>query len=76
MTAITIDEAGRPEIPQQIEITLAQSVNIEIVNGCIVLHPITLESIAHRQGTALVIETPPLGNLDNFIDELRKERIQ
>jgi bifunctional DNA-binding transcriptional regulator/antitoxin component of YhaV-PrlF toxin-antitoxin module len=48
MTAITIDETGCLEIPleirQQLGITIAQSLSLEIVNGCIILQPIADES--------------------------------
>jgi DNA-binding transcriptional regulator/RsmH inhibitor MraZ len=43
MTAITIDETGRLEIPleirQQLGLTAAQSLNLEVSNGCIILQP-------------------------------------
>lgn len=80
MTAITIDTTGRLEIPleirQQLGITIAQSLNIEVVNGCIILQPIGQEAQVRREGTALVVETSPLGNLDSLVDDLREERIQ
>ncbi len=79
MTAITIDETGCLAIPldirQQLGLTVAQSLNLEIVNGCIILQPINPEPKVHREGTALVLETQPLGNLDTLIDDLREERI-
>ena len=80
MTAITIDETGHLEIPleirQQLGLTSSQSLNLEVSNGCIILQPVGQEPQAHREGTALVLETPPLGNLDSLIDDLREERIQ
>jgi bifunctional DNA-binding transcriptional regulator/antitoxin component of YhaV-PrlF toxin-antitoxin module len=80
MTAITIDDTGCLAIPleirQQLGITLAQSLSLEVINGCIILQPVKPEPQVYRQGTALVIETAPLGNLDNLIDDLREERIQ
>jgi bifunctional DNA-binding transcriptional regulator/antitoxin component of YhaV-PrlF toxin-antitoxin module len=80
MTAITIDDTGCLAIPlevrQQLGITIAQSLNLEIINGCIILQPVNHQPKVHRQGTALVVETPPLGNLDSLIDEIREERIQ
>ncbi|WP_309739927.1 AbrB/MazE/SpoVT family DNA-binding domain-containing protein [Chamaesiphon sp. OTE_20_metabat_361] len=70
MTAITIDTTGRLEISleirQQLGITIAQSLSLEVVNGCIILQPIGQEPQIRRQGTALVVETSPLGNLDSF----------
>ena len=75
MTAITIDTTGRLEIPleirQQLGITIAQSLSLEVVNGCIILQPIGQEPQIRRQGTALVVETSPLGNLDSLIYDLR-----
>jgi bifunctional DNA-binding transcriptional regulator/antitoxin component of YhaV-PrlF toxin-antitoxin module len=80
MTAITIDDTGCLEIPleirQQLGITIAQSLNLEILNGCIILQPVNQEPKVRRQGTALVVETVPLGNLDSLMDDLREERIQ
>lgn len=38
--------------------------------------PVEQEPKVYRHGTALVIETPPLGNLETLIDDLREERIQ
>jgi bifunctional DNA-binding transcriptional regulator/antitoxin component of YhaV-PrlF toxin-antitoxin module len=80
MTAITIDDTGCLAIPleirQQLGITIAQSLNLEIINGCIILKPVGREPKVHRKGTALVVETPPLGNLNTFIDDLREEHIQ
>ena len=80
MTAITIDTTGRLEIPleirQQLGITISQSLNLEVVNGCIILQPIGQEAQVRREGTALVVETSPLGNLDSLVDDVREERIQ
>ncbi len=80
MTAITIDETGHLEIPleirQQLGLTSSQSLNLEVSNGCIILQPVGQEPQAYREGTALVLETPHLGNLDSLIDDLREERIQ
>ncbi|MFM6805691.1 MAG: AbrB/MazE/SpoVT family DNA-binding domain-containing protein [Microcystis panniformis] len=80
MTAIAIDDTGKLEIPleirQQLGITTAQSLNLEVRQGCIILQPLEQEAKVQRQGSALVLETPPLGNLDPLIDDLREERIQ
>ncbi len=80
MTAIIIDETGRLEIPleirQQLGLMDSQSLNLEVSNGCIILQPVSQEAKVHREGTALVLDTPPLGNLDTLIDDLREERIQ
>jgi GAF domain-containing protein len=79
------DTTGRLEIPleirQQLGITIqhsrrfanAQSLNLEVVNGCIILQPIGQAPQVRRQGTALVVETSPLGNLDSLVDDLREE---
>jgi bifunctional DNA-binding transcriptional regulator/antitoxin component of YhaV-PrlF toxin-antitoxin module len=80
MTAITIDNTGKLEIPleirQQLGLTTEQSLNLEVSNGCIILQPLGQEPKVHRHGTALVLETPPLGNLETLVDDLREERIQ
>jgi antitoxin component of MazEF toxin-antitoxin module len=80
MTAIIIDNTGRLEIPleirQQLGLTTEQSLNLEISNGWIILHPVKQDLKVHRHGTALVLETSPLNNLETLIDDLREERIQ
>jgi bifunctional DNA-binding transcriptional regulator/antitoxin component of YhaV-PrlF toxin-antitoxin module len=80
MTAITIDDTGRLEIPleirQQLGLTTEQSLNLEVSNGCIILQPLEQEPKVHRYGTALVLETLLLGNLETLIDDIREERIQ
>jgi antitoxin component of MazEF toxin-antitoxin module len=80
MATISIDNAGKLEIPleirQQLGLTASQSLNLEVTNGCIILQPVAKEPNVHRHGTALLVETPPLGNLDTLIDDLREERIQ
>ncbi|WP_404785488.1 hypothetical protein [Altericista sp. CCNU0014] len=80
MATISIDNAGKLEIPlevrQQLGLTAAQSLTLEVTNGCIILQPVGSKPTVHRHGTALVVETPPLGNLDTLIDDLREERIQ
>jgi antitoxin component of MazEF toxin-antitoxin module len=80
MTAIIIDDTGRLESPleirQQLSLTDSQSLNLEVSNGCIILQTVGQEAKVQREGTALVLETPPLGNLDTLIDDLREERIQ
>ena len=80
MTAIVIDDTGKLEIPleirQQLGIITAQSLNLEVRQGCIILQPLEPEAKVQRQGSALVLEPPPLSNLDTLIDDLREERIQ
>ena len=71
MTAIVIDDTGKLEIPleirQQLGIITAQSLNLEVRQGCIILQPLEPEAKVQRQGSALVLETPPLSNLDTLI---------
>jgi hypothetical protein len=50
--------------------------SLEVINGCVMLQPVKPKPHINRIGTALVVETSPLGNLDNLIDDLREERIQ
>jgi bifunctional DNA-binding transcriptional regulator/antitoxin component of YhaV-PrlF toxin-antitoxin module len=80
MTAITIDDTGRLEIPfeirQQLGLNVKQSLNLKVINGCIILQPVGQQPKVHRLGTALVLETSPLGNLESIIDDIREERIQ
>jgi bifunctional DNA-binding transcriptional regulator/antitoxin component of YhaV-PrlF toxin-antitoxin module len=67
MTIITINANGQLEIPleirQQLGLTTAQGLNLEVSNGQIILQPVTPTPTVRRDGTAFVLETPPLGNL-------------
>ncbi len=58
MTAILINETGKLEIPleirQQLGLTAAQSLNLEVSNGCIILQPVEQAPKIRHQGTALV----------------------
>jgi hypothetical protein len=80
MTSITIDETGKLETPieirQQLGLITAQSFNLEIGNGCIILQPVDQTPKLHREGTTLVLETPPLVNLETLIEDLYIDRIQ
>jgi bifunctional DNA-binding transcriptional regulator/antitoxin component of YhaV-PrlF toxin-antitoxin module len=80
MTAIIIDNTGRLEIPleirQQLGLTTEQSLNLEVSNGCIILQPVGQNPKVHRYGTALVLETPPLGSIETLIEDIREQRIQ
>lgn len=81
MTTINLDNTGKieipPEIRQQLGLTAVQSFNLEVSNGCIILQPVGQEAtIVRHHESALVIDTPPLGNLEILIDDLREDRIQ
>jgi bifunctional DNA-binding transcriptional regulator/antitoxin component of YhaV-PrlF toxin-antitoxin module len=83
MTTIAIDAAGRLEIPlevrQQLGITDTQTLNLEVIDGQIILQPlnsVVQHPTVYRCGTALVLETPPLGDINDLIDNIREERIQ
>jgi bifunctional DNA-binding transcriptional regulator/antitoxin component of YhaV-PrlF toxin-antitoxin module len=78
MTTIVIDATGWLEIPleirQQLGLTTTQELVLEVSNGQIILQP--LSPIVRYDGTAQVLETPPLGNLSSLINDLREERIR
>ncbi len=83
MTIITIDESGRIEIPAAIRHQLGlcplENLELEVSEGRIILHLPSQSSRLRREGTALVIETPPLGsqeNINGLIETLRADRIQ
>jgi bifunctional DNA-binding transcriptional regulator/antitoxin component of YhaV-PrlF toxin-antitoxin module len=82
MTAITIDTTGRLEIPleirQQLGITTAQSLSLEVVNGCIILQavdersPVTSVEIAEvpSKDSFLVAAGELIGCLDGLPPDL------
>jgi bifunctional DNA-binding transcriptional regulator/antitoxin component of YhaV-PrlF toxin-antitoxin module len=83
MTTITIDESGRIEIPlailNQLGLHPLETLHLEVSEGRLILQPLGQPAKTHREGTALVAETPALGTLDDInqlIDNLREERIQ
>lgn len=83
MTIITIDESGRIEIPSDVRDQLGlhplETLQLEVNEGRIILHPADRAPATHREGTALVVDTPPLGTLEDinqFIDRVREDRIQ
>ncbi|MGF1567404.1 MAG: AbrB/MazE/SpoVT family DNA-binding domain-containing protein [Nodosilinea sp.] len=83
MTIVSIDAAGRVEISAAIRKQLGlyplKTLQLEVSEGRIILYPPVQMPEFHREGTALVVETPPLGNpedINAFIDTLREDRIQ
>ncbi len=83
MTTITIDESGRIEIPADVRDQLGlhprETLQLEVSEGRIILQLADRLPQTHREGTALVVETPPLGTLEDvnrIIDGLRENRIQ
>jgi AbrB family looped-hinge helix DNA binding protein len=83
MTTITIDEAGRIEIPADVRDQLGLhprgTLQLEVSEGRIILQLADKPPQTHREGTALVVETPALGTLEDvnqIINGLREDRIQ
>ncbi|MBD1915274.1 MULTISPECIES: AbrB/MazE/SpoVT family DNA-binding domain-containing protein [Cyanophyceae] len=83
MTIITIDESSRIEIPAAIRIQLGlhplENLELEVSEGRIILHLLSQSSRLRHEGTALVLETPPLSSqedMNNLIENLREDRIQ
>ncbi|PSR14480.1 AbrB family transcriptional regulator [filamentous cyanobacterium CCP3] len=83
MTIVTVDESGRIEIPAVIRDQLGlyplENLELEVSEGRIILHLPSQSSRLRREGTALVIETPPLGSqadINDLIETSRQDRIQ
>lgn len=83
MTTITIDAAGRIEIPAEVRHQLGlhprETLQLEVREGRIILQLAEKPPQTHREGTALVVETPALGNLEDvnqIVNGLREDRIQ
>lgn len=83
MTIITIDESGRIEIPadvrEQLGLHPLETLQLEVNEGRIILQPADQVPSTHREDTALVVETPPLGtveDMNHFLDRVREDRIQ
>jgi AbrB family looped-hinge helix DNA binding protein len=83
MEVLTLDTLGRILIPQkvreQLGLNAETQLNLSIQDGKIVLEPtiaeFTQKPNVYRVGTALVVDTEPIGNLAAVVDELREERI-
>ncbi|NER36900.1 MAG: AbrB/MazE/SpoVT family DNA-binding domain-containing protein [Oscillatoria sp. SIO1A7] len=83
MNVLTLDELGRIALPQKVleqaGLGHATQFNLEIQDGKLILEPLPQDlKIYHKDGV-LVFEAEPIGNLEgflnDFIDELREERI-
>lgn len=88
MAIVTLDHSGRVVIPQSLREQLGlhpdSQLNVEIQDGQLILKPFSIDQhprIApgvprvYRKGTALVVESQPMGDLEAAVEALRDERM-
>ncbi len=80
MDILTLDQSGRLLIPQQIReqlgLTSTTQFTLAVQDGKLILEPLPQESKVYYSGTALVVESEPIGNLEAALEDLREERIR
>jgi len=80
MDVLTLDQFGRLLIPQEIRqqlgLTIATQFTLAVQDGKLILEPLPQESKVYYSGTALVVESEPIGNLETALEDLREERIR
>jgi bifunctional DNA-binding transcriptional regulator/antitoxin component of YhaV-PrlF toxin-antitoxin module len=80
MDLLTLDQFGRLLIPneirEQLGLTNTTQFTVVIQDGKLILEPLPQESKAYHSGTALVVESEPIGNLETALEDLREERIR
>ena len=80
MDVLTFDQSGRLLIPQEIReqlgLTSTTQFTLAVQDGKLILEPLPQESKVYRSGTALVVESEPIGNLETALEDLREERIR
>jgi len=78
MDVLTLDQFGRLLIPQEIRqqlgLTIATQFTLAVQDGKLILEPLPQESKVYYSGTALVVDSEPIGNLEMALDNLREER--
>ncbi len=79
MEALTVDQFGRIEIPenirQQLGINQETKLSLKIENGELILKPLQPEVETYYDGEILVFKAEPIVNTEKIIDDLRTERI-
>jgi bifunctional DNA-binding transcriptional regulator/antitoxin component of YhaV-PrlF toxin-antitoxin module len=80
MDVLTLDQCGRLLIPQvireQLGLTSTTQFTLAVQDGKLILEPLPQESKVYYSGTALVVESEPIGNLETALEELREEQIR
>jgi bifunctional DNA-binding transcriptional regulator/antitoxin component of YhaV-PrlF toxin-antitoxin module len=80
MDLLTLDQFGRLLIPneirEQLGLTNTTQFTVVIQDGKLILEPLPQESKVYYSGTALVVESEPIGNLETALEDLREERIR
>jgi bifunctional DNA-binding transcriptional regulator/antitoxin component of YhaV-PrlF toxin-antitoxin module len=80
MDILTLDQFGRLLIPneirEQLGVTSTTQFTLAVQDGKLILEPLPQESKVYYSGTALVVESEPIGNLETALEELREERIR
>ena len=80
MAVLTLDQFGRLLIPEEIRkqlaLTSATQFTLVVQDGKLILEPLPQESKVYYSGTALVVKSEPIGNLEKVLDDLREERIE
>ncbi len=80
MDVLTLDQFGRLLIPQEIReqlgVTSTTQFTLAVQDGKLILEPLSQESKVYHSGTALIVESEPIGNLETALEDLREERIR
>jgi AbrB family looped-hinge helix DNA binding protein len=78
MNYLTVDKFGRVRFPkkvrEQLGLVNSSQLKLEIQDGNIILIPVSEQPKVYHQGSVLVVESEPIGNLD-IVEDLREERI-
>jgi bifunctional DNA-binding transcriptional regulator/antitoxin component of YhaV-PrlF toxin-antitoxin module len=79
MDVLTLDQSGRLLIPNEIreQLGLTNTIQFTLViqDGKLILEPLPQESKVYYSGTALIVESESIGNLEAALEDLREERI-
>ena len=79
MDVLTLDQSGRLLIPNEIreQLVLTNTIQFTLViqDGKLILEPLPQESKVYYSGTALIVESESIGNLEAALEDLREERI-
>jgi AbrB family looped-hinge helix DNA binding protein len=80
MDVLTLDQSGRllipKEIREQLGLTNTTQFTLAVQDGKLILEPLPQESKVYQSGTALVVESESIGNLETALEDLREERIR
>ena len=79
MDLVTLDKFGRVLIPkkvrEQLGLAIATQLALEVIDGKLMLVPVSQVPKVYHEGGVLVVEAEPTGDLETAINELREERI-